>query len=225
MSSGSHLSKELLDLVKSIGESRSKQEEDKIITAEATILKQKFMERNLPEKKMRELLIRAIYVEMLGHDASFSHIHAVNLTQSKNLLVKRIGYLACSLFIDKSNDLIILMIATIQKDLQSKNYLEVLAALTVLSKLNHQHIIAAVSEVVGTLMQHTHEMIRKKAVMVMVNFNKVQSAPGFEEKMKRALCDRDPQVMAASLNYFLDEAKKRPQDFRDLVGSLIIILK
>ena len=113
MSSGSHLSKELLDLVKSIGESRSKQEEDKIITKEATTLKTKFLERNLPEKKMRELLIRAIYVEMLGHDAEFSHIHAVNLTQSKNMLVKRIGYLACSLFIDKSKDILILMIATI----------------------------------------------------------------------------------------------------------------
>ena len=35
MSASSHLSKELLDLVKSIGESRSKQEEDKIITFEA----------------------------------------------------------------------------------------------------------------------------------------------------------------------------------------------
>jgi AP-4 complex subunit epsilon-1 len=78
--SSSHLSKELLDLVKSIGESRSKQEEDKIITAESQILKQKFLERNLNDKKMRELLIRAIYVEMLGHDATFSHIHAVNLT-------------------------------------------------------------------------------------------------------------------------------------------------
>lgn len=96
----SHLSKELLDLVKSIGESRSKQEEDKIIVAEAKTLKDKFNERKIDEKKMKELLIRALYVEMLGHDASFSHIHAVNLTQSKNLLVKRIGYLACTLFIN-----------------------------------------------------------------------------------------------------------------------------
>lgn len=51
--------------------------------------------------------------------------------------MKRIGYLACSLFIDKNSDLIILMIATIQKDLQSKNYLEVMAALNVLSKMCH----------------------------------------------------------------------------------------
>jgi AP-4 complex subunit epsilon-1 len=135
MSSGSHLSKELLDLVKSIGESRSKQEEDKIITGEAMSLKTKFLERNLPEKKMKELLIRALYVEMLGHDASFSYIHAVNLTQSKNLLVKRIGYLACALFIDTNSDLVILMIATLQRDLQSKAHLEVLAALTVLTKI------------------------------------------------------------------------------------------
>ena len=43
--------------------------------------------------------------------------------------------------------------------------------------------------------------------------------------MKRALCDRDPSVMAASLNYYLDEVKKRPGDFKDLINSFIIILK
>jgi AP-4 complex subunit epsilon-1 len=225
MASGSHLSKELLDLVKSIGESRSKQEEDKIITGEALVLKQKFLERNLPEKKMRELLIRAIYVEMLGHDAQFSHIHAVNLTQSKNLLVKRIGYLACSLFIDRNSEMIILMIAAIQRDLQSKNYLEVLAALNVLCQLANKHIVTAVTDLVDTLLQHAHEMIRKKSVIVMLRFNKIQAIPDFEIKMKRALCDRDASVMAASLNYFLEEVRKRPNDFRDLVNSMLVILK
>lgn len=83
MSSGSHLSKDLHDLVKSIGETRSKQEEDKIIIKEVNNLKTKLLEKNISPKKMKEHLIRAIYIEMLGytyifiktsHDASFAHI-------------------------------------------------------------------------------------------------------------------------------------------------------
>ena len=44
-------------------------------------------------------------------------------------------------------------------------------------------------------------------------------------KMKRALCDKDPSVMSASLNYFLDQVKQRPADFKDLSNSFLIILK
>ena len=45
-------------------------------------------------------------------------------------------------------------------------------------------------------------MIRKKAVMVLISFNSVQPIEAFDTHMKRALCDRDPSVMAASLNYY-----------------------
>ncbi len=89
-----------MELVKAIGEARSKQEEDKIIITEATKLKFKFQEKGLSEKRQRDLLIRSIYVEMLGHDGSFSHIHAINLAQNKNILSKKIGYLTSTLFID-----------------------------------------------------------------------------------------------------------------------------
>jgi AP-4 complex subunit epsilon-1 len=44
-------------------------------------------------------------------------------------------------------------------------------------------------------------------------------------KMKRALCDKDPSVMAASLNHYVDMCKLKPLEHKDLVPSLLIILK
>ena len=40
---------------------------------------------------MKENLMRMIYCEMLGHDASFGFIHAVNYTQKGKLKDKRLG--------------------------------------------------------------------------------------------------------------------------------------
>ena len=117
MASNYTVSKDMMELVKAIGEARSKQEEDKIVITEATKLKFKFQEGGLSEKRQRDLLIRAIYVEMLGHDGSFAHIHAVNLTQQRSLLSKRIGYLTACLFLDSNNELLIMLIASLIRDL------------------------------------------------------------------------------------------------------------
>lgn len=87
--------------------------------------------------------------------------------------------------------------------------MEILAALTVLGKLCNQHMLLAVNEAVQKLLSHTHEMIRKKAVMVtlkMYNANPM-SIDQIELKMKKALCDKDPQVMSATLNFFCEQVK------------------
>ena len=55
-----------------------------------------------------------------------------------------------------------------------------MAALNVIAKLPHTHIIAAVQDVVFALMQHAQEMVRKKAVMVLISFNKVQPIDQFD---------------------------------------------
>ena len=106
-SSSGHLSKDLLELIKAIGDSRSKQEEDNIISKECETLKLIIKESGVQPKRMKEYLIRAIYIEMLGHDASFSHLFAVNLTQDKNILNKRVGYLACSLLLNENSEFLI----------------------------------------------------------------------------------------------------------------------
>ncbi len=44
-------------------------------------------------------------------------------------------------------------------------------------------------------------------------------------KMKKCLCDKDPQVMSATLNYFCDVVKRSPSDYKDLVNSFVVILR
>jgi len=226
-SSSSHLSKDLLELIKAIGDSRSKQEEDKIISKECETLKMTIKQSGIAPKIMKENLIRAIYIEMLGHDASFSHLFAVNLTQDKNILNKRVGYLACSLLLNENSEFLILLVASLQKDLQSSNWVEVSMALTTVIKFADPTIMQAVTEPVIKLLDNRNEQIRKKAVMCLFRFYQVDPSyvPDVEERMRKLICDYDPSVMAATLPYFREKISKNPEKYKDLVTPLVTILK
>ena len=225
--SHSSLSKELTDLIQRIGDSKSKQEEDKIMSAESEILKLEIAKTSLTPTQRKECLIRAIYLEMLGHDASFSHLHAVNLTQDKNILNKRIGYLACSLLLNDSSEFLILLVSSIQKDLQSTNWVEVCMALTTIAKFANPLIIQAVCEPVMKLLDNKDNKIRKKAVMCLYRFYQIDknSVPECENKMKKMLCDYEPAVMAATLPFYKEMAMTNPEKIKELVGPFIVILK
>lgn len=129
---------------------------------------------------------------MLGHSASFAHIHAINLTQNKNLILKRIGYLMCSLFFDHNSDLLIMMVATILKDLTSGDVHEMVICLTSLGNIMNSTIAASITEHVIKLLNHTTDLVRKKAIIVM---QKIKQATGteiveYKDKLKKAVCDR-----------------------------------
>nr|GEU75685.1 AP-4 complex subunit epsilon-like [Tanacetum cinerariifolium] len=87
-------SKEFLDLIKSIGEARSKSEEDRIVLRETETLKKLIHSPDIPKRKMKEYILRLVYIEMLGHDSSFGYIHAVKMTHDESVILKRTGYLA-----------------------------------------------------------------------------------------------------------------------------------
>ncbi|KAL6556481.1 hypothetical protein OROGR_005769 [Orobanche gracilis] len=220
-------SKEFLDLIKSIGEARSKAEEDRIIVREVETLKSRLCDPNTPRFKLKEYLIRLLYVEMLGHDASFGYIHAVKMTHDDNLLLKRTGYLAVTLFLNEDHDLIILIVNTIQKDLKSDNYLVVCAALSAVCRLINEETIPAVLPQVVELLGHQKEAVRRKAVMALHRF--YQRAPGsvshLTPNFRKRLCDNDPGVMGATLCPLFDLITIDADQFKDLVISFVNILK
>ncbi|XP_074557468.1 AP-4 complex subunit epsilon-like [Curcuma longa] len=220
-------SKEFLDLVKSIGEARSKAEEDRIILREIESLRRRIAEPDVPRRRMKDYIIRLVYAEMLGHDASFGYIHAVKMTHDDSLALKRTGYLAVTLFLSDDHDLIILIINTIQKDLRSDNYLVVCAALTAACKLINEETIPAVLPQVVDLLAHPKEAVRKKAVMAVHRFyqRSPSSVSHLISNFRKKLCDSDPGVMGASLYPLFDLITEDANSYKDLVTSFVSILK
>ena len=222
-----YMSKELNALITDIGECKSKQQEDKIMKKERIILKELISKPNATSLQKKEYLIRSIYLEMLGHDASFAYFSAVNLTQDKNIMNKRVGYLACALLLNSESEFYILLVASLQKDLQSDNWLEVYIALGAIAHFSNSLIIQAVSEPVLKLIDHKNAQIRKKVAMVLYKFYQVDknSVPDIDNKMKKLLCDYDPAVMAATLPYYKEISKENPEKVKNLTNALVVILK
>eukprot|EP00471_Norrisiella_sphaerica_P007118 CAMPEP_0184491266 /NCGR_PEP_ID=MMETSP0113_2-20130426/19974_1 /TAXON_ID=91329 /ORGANISM="Norrisiella sphaerica, Strain BC52" /LENGTH=1192 /DNA_ID=CAMNT_0026875551 /DNA_START=119 /DNA_END=3697 /DNA_ORIENTATION=- len=225
--SGGHLSREFFELIKNIGESRSKQEEDRIILNEMRVLKDKMKEKEVSKAKMKELCLRMIYVEMLGHDAAFGHINAINLSCVKNLVQKRVGYLACCLCLHKDHELMLLLVSTIQKDLQSDNFLEVSMALTVVCKLISAETIPVIMPLVLKLLDHANPNVRKKAIGAMNRFQELspELVASSLTRCKKLIYDKDPSVMGASLIIVENLVSENPAAHKDLTKTLCVILK
>mmetsp|Transcript_39227 Transcript_39227/g.122738 ORF Transcript_39227/g.122738 Transcript_39227/m.122738 type:complete len:1048 (-) Transcript_39227:67-3210(-) len=224
---GGHLSKDFYDLVKAIGESKSKQEEDNIIQHEVKVLKARISDPNNVRKKLKEFIVRLLYVEMLGHDASFGYIKAVELTASPNVIHKKVGYLACSLCLSPTHEFRFMLINQLQRDLHSTNFLEVCAALSACSRLATKDMIPAVLQDVIRLLGNEHDLVRKKSVMCVHQFFVIdpESVVHLTDHLRRALCDRDPSVMGAALCALHEFVKINPVPFKDLVPSFVSILK
>ncbi|EKX53145.1 Adaptor protein complex 4 subunit epsilon [Guillardia theta CCMP2712] len=219
-------SREFMDLVRAIGDCKSKQEEDNIILKEVVTLRQRLTERD-SQQKMREMCMRMMYCEMLGHRVEFGYIHAVNMTQRTSLSEKRTGYLSASLFLDSDSELLILLVNTIQRDLKSQNPWEICAALSAVTRLIGIDTIPAVLKLVKDCMSHKEAHVRKKAIMALHRFLEISPSAVEDciDVFKRSLSDRDPSVMGAGLCGLLDLAKKNPAGYTSIVPSLVVILK
>ena len=121
----------------------------------------------------------------------------------------------------------LLLINTIQTDLQSTNVVEICIGLTMISKIMNADMIPAVLPLVEEKITHAREIVRKKAVLALHRFytRSPSSISHLSEKIKAALCDSDPGVMAATLNIFYEISRTDVGMLKELTSSFVSILK
>ncbi|KAK2194892.1 bifunctional Armadillo-type fold/Clathrin-coatomer adaptor [Babesia duncani] len=221
-----HLSREFFKFTKSLGEARSKQEEERIVLQEINSLKQHIQHKDVTRTQMKEYLVRAIYVDMLGFDSEFAHIHAINMAQEKDVVCKRAGYLACMQLLRPDSNLMLLLVNTIQKDLNSPNFIERCCALRCICTLLTKEMVPILLPLILQCLEHENEFVRKLALMAIARvyeFNPT-CVENVNTIIERGICDQNPAVMANALNLLAIVLQFNPKSFRHLVPSLASIL-
>ncbi|KAK7194263.1 Adaptin N terminal region containing protein [Novymonas esmeraldas] len=219
-------SSHFLRLIRQITEAVSTQEEDQIIEDDLKDLKATLTSSAAQDADlMKEYAVRAYYAELMGHSAEFAYIHCINLASSTQLNFKRTGYLATGLMVHPSSELMYLMVATIQRDLRSLNYLEVSAALTAAARMLRPELLTVIQEDVAGLLRHEKALVRRKAAEALHAFYvRSDGAVGDVSAFRQALCDRDPSVMDAATRLLQEVVLRDAAAHRDLLDSFIFIL-
>lgn len=167
---------------------------------------------------MRDYMIRLIHCYMLGYSVDFSIIYAIMASQSGETVGdKRVGYLACTLFLENDHELGIMLINTLQRDLKSHNYLDKCAALNAICYLQHSEMLDSVLDLVVATMifpkydtvYHLHrhvtntlvrQIVRKKAVMALYFLYRRSTIERVQAPLRQALDDKDSSVVFSALS-------------------------
>ncbi|KAI7896890.1 armadillo-type protein [Mucor mucedo] len=209
---------EFHEFITRITQAKSKSEETSHVTEELSKLTRSMGSPDISSTRMRDYLTRLIHCYMLGYSVDFSIIYAIMASQSgESVMDKRVGYLACTLFLQRNNELGIMLINTLQRDLKSQNYLDVCAALNAMCYLQHPEMLDSLLDLVIATMTFPKQVVRKKAVMALYFLYTRCTIDRLEAPLRQALEDKDFSVVFAALSVWKLILVDHAEQFGDLL--------
>ena len=122
-----------------------------------------------------------------------------------------------------------MLVNQMQRNLQSSHILEICGGLLATTNIITGDMVPAVSGEVSKLIEHANETVRKKAIMCLHRCHQIApqtvTQADLVEKLRKVLCNRDSSVMGCSLNVIQAMATQDTAPFKDLIPSLVSILK
>eukprot|EP00762_Andalucia_godoyi_P001586 ANDGO_00198.mRNA.1 AP-2 complex subunit alpha-1 len=150
---------------------RTKDLEQKRINKELAKVRQKFKEdTKMTGYDRKKYIAKLLYIFMLGYNVDFGHIEAVRLLSSDKYSEKHLGYLACTLLLDETHELLTLIINSVAQDLLSNNENFQCLALTAIANVGGKQFAEALcGEVIKVLTEReTKTPAVKKAALTLL---------------------------------------------------------
>ena len=113
------LRKSAQGFIKQVKNASSADEERKLIATESSSIRNDFAQS--VSESLCENLKKLIFIYLLGYPCYFGQMASIQLINMTGYEEKRIGYLAMSLLINESSDLLLLTVNSIKNDIANTN--------------------------------------------------------------------------------------------------------
>lgn len=184
----------------------SKQEEEHCVERESREWVKLLSSPGVGSAVVADVLCRALVVAARGYSVPSLHIHAIKLTQSTNILQKKIGYLFVSQSLGPGSELTLLLVNTIQRDLAAPNTLHVAASLASLPTVLTPDLTPSIILALTHCLAHQQAYIRRRAA-AMVGVAAVRCGQELQDTagdqiphLLHLLTDQDPAVALAAVS-------------------------
>lgn len=129
------------------------------------------MTKKLDGYNKKKYVWKLLYCYMLGYDVEIGHMAAIQLITSNKFSEKTCGYMACSLLLNETHELLTLICNSIQKDLTdspTNEYAQCLALACVGNIGGQQFAESLTTHVQDILLGKSRPQIRKKAALCLL---------------------------------------------------------
>lgn len=214
--------KNLTALVKGIRANRGK-ETEYIQTCMQEIQKE-VHSSNMSVKS--QAVLKLAYLTMMGYDMTWSTFAVVEVMHANRFTLKRPGYLAAAMCFTDTTDVGLLTINLFKKDFGSKSQYETGMAISCLSSICTPEISRDILTDLMTMLSSSRAYLRKKAVLGLyrIFLKDPLALRTCFPKLKDLLKDEDQGVLTATVNTFLELARKNAKNYLSLVPPLYHIL-
>lgn len=214
--------KSLTAMVKGIRAHRGNESE--YIQACITEIQKEVASKNMSTKSMA--VLKLAYLTMLGYDMAWATFAVVEVMGTNRFATKRPGYLASSISFTDQTDVGLLTINLFKKDFGSQSQYESGTAINCLSNICSAEISRDIMTDLLSLLSSSRAYLRKKTVLCLYRIF-LKDPPALRTcfpKLKDRLGDEDQGVLTATVNTFLELARKNARNYLSLVPQLYHIL-
>lgn len=204
-----------------------------VIAKECALIRTAFKDESAQVYRHRNVA-KLMYVDMLGYPTHFGQMEVLKLIAAGSFSEKRVGYLALSVLLDETTEVLMLVTQSLKNDLLHSNPYIVGLALCALGNVASADIARDFAREVEKLMRNSNPYIRKKATLCAVRM--VRKVPELVEDLMYSglnsgfalLEDKSHGALLGAMSLVLhvvDLDKKIKKKARKHVPQLISTLK